>query len=422
MTIVTVRPNIPQLEFLKMRKKFRAFVGGFGTGKTAVGCMAQIGHFHEHPGVPQGYFAPTYPHIRDIFFPTIEEVAQWHGMRVKINESNKEVHFYRGRWYYGTTICRSMEHPESIIGFKIGRACVDEIDVLKEAKAQHAWRKIIARLRSMTTGLVNGIDVTTTPEGFKFTYKQFVESVRNQPSVAEFYGMVQASTYDNAANLPADYIPSLVASYPAHLILAYLDGKFTNLTTGTVYRSFDRARNLTRERIQPHEPLHIGMDFNVGKMSAIVHVIRRGRPYALDEITKRFDTPDMIGVIMQKFPQRNISVYPDASGASRKTVNASESDLSKLREAGFNVVVNPSNPAVRDRINAMNQAFERGYWINDETCPTYTESLEKQTYAENGEPDKTAGYDHTNDAAGYGIVKLFPISFNRILTTPIQGR
>jgi hypothetical protein len=27
------------------------------------------------PKINQGYFAPTYPQIRDIFYPTIEEVA-----------------------------------------------------------------------------------------------------------------------------------------------------------------------------------------------------------------------------------------------------------------------------------------------------------------------------------------------------------
>ena len=422
MTSLTVRPNVPQLKFLKMKKKFRAFVAGFGTGKTAVGCMSQIDHFHQHPGVPQGYFAPTYPHINDIFYPTIDEVAGWYGMRVKINKANKEVHFYRGRWYYGTTICRSMDNPESIIGFKVGRALVDEIDVMKEDKATRAWRKIIARLRVVKPGLLNGIDVTTTPEGFKFTYKQFVEQVMKKPATAQFYGMVQASTYDNEANLPEDYIDALLASYPEHLIRAYLRGEFTNLTSGTVYRSFSRSYNLTTERIRDGEPLHIGMDFNVGKMSAVVHVIRKGRPYALAEITKRLDTPDMIGAIKVMFPGRNISVYPDASGNSRKTNNASETDISLLKAAGFNVVVNPSNPAVKDRINAMNQCLERGYWINSETCPDYVESLEKQAYDDRGEPDKSSGYDHCNDAGGYFIVKVYPISFNRIITTRMEGR
>lgn len=76
-------------------------------------------------------------------------------------------------------------------------------------------------------GLRNGIDVTTTPEGFKFVYQQFVKAVRDKPELATLYGLIQASTFDNEANLPHDYIPSLMDSYPPELIKAYLRGKFT---------------------------------------------------------------------------------------------------------------------------------------------------------------------------------------------------
>lgn len=112
------------------------------------------------------------------FYPTVEEVAADWGLNVKINEGNKEVHFYYGRQYRGTTICRSMEKPQTIVGFKIGNALVDELDILPKEKARTAWRKIIARMRYKIDGLRNGIDVTTTPEGFKFVYEQFVKAVR----------------------------------------------------------------------------------------------------------------------------------------------------------------------------------------------------------------------------------------------------
>ncbi len=36
------------------------------------------------------------------------------------------------------------------------------------------------------------------------------------------------------------------------------------------------------------------MDFNVGKMAAVVHVKRLGLPHAVDEIVNGYDTPDMI--------------------------------------------------------------------------------------------------------------------------------
>lgn len=139
--------NLPQCEFLALPNKNRAFVGGFGSGKTYVGCMGTCAHHLVHPRVPTGYFAPTYPLIRDIFYPTIDEVAYEFGMRTEVRTSDKEVHFYSGRRYRGTTICRSMEKPETIIGFKVGHALVDELDTMPTEKALLAWRKILARLR-----------------------------------------------------------------------------------------------------------------------------------------------------------------------------------------------------------------------------------------------------------------------------------
>ena len=99
----------------------------------------------------RGYFAPTYPQNRDIFYPTIDEVAFDWGLRTKIHETNKEIHLFCGRQYRSTILCRSMEKPGEIVGFKIGKALIDELDVMKTEKAATAWRKIIARMSQPAT-------------------------------------------------------------------------------------------------------------------------------------------------------------------------------------------------------------------------------------------------------------------------------
>lgn len=413
----------PQGAFLQMPQKFRAYVGGFGSGKTWAGCGGLARHFYEHPGVAAGYFAPTYPQIRDIFYPTVEEsMADW-GLRSKVSEAAHEVNVYRGLRWLGVIKCRSMEDPNSIVGFKIGKALVDEIDVMNQDKALKAWRKIIARLRHKEKGLQNGIDVTTTPEGFRFVYNEFIKKPRGNPSLQGLYGIVQASTYDNEINLPDDYIPSLLQSYPPNLIDAYINGQFVNLQTGTVYQQFDRRLNDCKDMEQPGETLFIGMDFNVGKMAAITHVKRGGMPRAVDEIINAYDTPDMIKRIRERYwsfkdgnwdRNRQIRIYPDASGGSRRSVNASETDIALLKAAGFQVDAPDANPPVKDRINAMNGMFcnaigERHYLVNVDRCPTYADCLEQQPWAPNGEPDKTLGLDHPVDAGGYFIHRTYPI-------------
>ena len=414
--------NVPQARFLQMPNKFRAYVGGFGSGKTWAGSSAMGAHFWQCPRVNQGYFAPTYPHIRDIFYPTIEEVAHGLDLRVVIREGVHEVDFYNGRTYRGTTICRSMERPERIIGFKIGRAMIDEFDVLDPKKALAAWRKIIARLRWAGAG--NGADVTTTPEGFRTTHKLFVADVAEKPALAGNYGMIQASTRANARNLPPDYISTLLETYPAELIEAYIEGLFCNLTTGTIYRQYNRERCASSETIraatgdQPGEPLFIGMDFNVGKMAATIYVQRPNGWHAVAELHDLFDTPAMARTISERWrasgtpdERRRIVIYPDASGQdARSTNDASKSDVAILQGAGFEIRANASNPRVKDRILSVNKAFESGrLWVNTHLCPTVAKCLEQQAYDKDGEPDKKTGFDHQNDATGYPVIYEFPI-------------
>jgi len=282
-------------------------------------------------------------------------------------------------------------------------------------------------MRYKMDGLKNGIDVTTTPEGFKFVYQQFVKAVRENPELSKLYGLVQASTYDNAKNLPDDYISSLRSSYPPQLIEAYIRGQFTNLASGSVYPNFDRELNHTPERIKEGEALHIGMDFNVLNMTAAVSVIRDGMPLTLEELTKVRDTPAMARLLKTRYLDKKhaVVVYPDASGGNTSSKNASESDLSILKEAGFTISVNPSNPAVKDRVNAvnaitLNAVGERRWKINTDACPVLTESQEQQAYDNNGEPDKSTGHDHANDAVGYFLVRRWPIVKKTISATPFR--
>lgn len=316
-----------------------------------------------------------------------------------------------------------MDRPHTIVGFKIGHALIDEIDVMTMDKATVAWRKILARMRHKDAR--NTVDVTTTPEGFLFTYETFVKKPSENPEMSNRYALVQASTYDNAHNLPTDYIPSLVEAYPKELIEAYLNGQFVNMKSGTVYYAFDRNQHGSTEGIKKEEPLFIGMDFNVQKMAATVYVQRSSGWHAVSEIKDVFDTPAMIRILRDRWKDKghSIVIYPDASGGSRKSVDASVSDIALLRQAGFAVRLNPSNPAVKDRVMSVNKRFQDGkLWVNCSACPTVAACLEQQIYDNNGEPDKAGGKDHQNDATGYPIAYEFPILSRRTTTTGLKTR
>lgn len=391
-----------QRAFATCREPFPAFVGGFGSGKTAAAiarAMALKAHFRT---CDIAYYLPTYPLVEDIAFRRFPELCERKGWAYRLNKQSAYMEFPGA----GRIVFRTMEQPHRIVGYEVAHSVVDELDTLPTDKAREVWNKIIARNRQKC-GMPNTVAVATTPEGFRFVYERW------KKAPAPGYVLFHAKTEDNAANLPPDYIANLRASYPSNLLAAYLDGQFVNLASGTVYSEFDRALNASRETIRLDEPLHVGMDFNVGQMAAVVFVLRDGEPHAVEEATGLLDTPAMIAELKRRFPAHRLHIYPDASGQARKSNNASESDLSLLRAANFAVLANPSNPAVKDRVLSMNQMIhsdgKRRLKINIDGCPGFVEGLEKQAYAKTGEPDKTAGLDHVIDAGGYFICHKFPV-------------
>lgn len=364
--------------------------------------MALKAHFKQ---CDVAYYLPTFPLVEDIAFRRFPDLCERKGWAYRLNKASSFIEFPNA----GRIVFRTMERPERIVGYEVAHSILDELDTLPTDKAREVWNKVIARNRQkMPGGFPNTVAVATTPEGFRFVWERWVKNK------APGYELFRAKTMDNAANLPDGYIENLRNSYPTALLAAYLEGEFVNLTAGSVYAEFDRALNASTETVQPGEALHVGMDFNVSKGAAVIHVLRGDAPHAVAELTDVFDTPAMIALLKRDYAGHPIMVYPDASGGNRKSNNASESDLSLLRAAGFRVCVNAANPRVKDRVLSVNAMIHkdgaRRYRVNPETCPQLVESLEKQAYDKHGEPDKSGGLDHVIDAAGYMLVYRYPLT------------
>ena len=414
---IKITATQPQADFLALDCKFPAFVAGFGTGKSETMCnSALLDSLEGGSDSLIAMYEPTFDLVRLILAPRMEQkLIDW-GVRYKYNKSENIIYTANGQM--GDFVLRTLDNPARIVGYESFRAKIDELDTLKQDHATEAWIKIMARNRQSPSSYIrtsdkpmNTVSIFSTPEGFRFVYDRWVKN--RKPG----YEMVQASTMSNPF-LPDDYVQALRDSYPPQLIEAYLNGDFVNLTSGTVYPQFDRKLNHCDDEHDGAEPLHIGMDFNVGKMSAIAHIKKDGEPRAVAEILGAYDTPDMIKQIKRRFWKETsatefektceIYVYPDASGGSRKTVDAGTSDLALLSDAGFIVMSERKNPPVRDRINSVNAMFcnannERRYMVNTRACPLYTEAREQQVYNKQGEPDKAHDRDHPNDAADYFI-------------------
>jgi hypothetical protein len=395
-----------QKAFALSRQPFPAFVGGYGSGKSAAAIARAMFLKFAFREQSIAYYLPSFPLINDIAFQRFPELCELKGWPYKLNKSGGSpcIEFPGA----GRIVFRSMGNPESIVGYEVAHSILDELDTLPQNRASAVWNRVIARNRQALPGnFPNTVAVATTPEGFRFVYEKWAKNP------APGYVLFRAKTEDNAEHLPAGYIDNLRNTYPGPLLDAYLNGEFVNMTAGSVYPEFDRVQNASSETVRPGETLHVGMDFNVTKMAAVVHVLRGDDPHAVDELVDVFDTPAMIALLKSRFAGHSVLVYPDASGGSRRSVMASESDLSLLRSAGLRVCVNPANPAVKDRVLAVNALIHRDgarrYRVNPQGCPHLVESLEKQAYDKNGEPDKSAGFDHVLDGMGYFIAYRYPI-------------
>lgn len=395
-----------QMDFLESRSTTTGFVAGLGSGKSLVASLKVLLFKLEYPEIPAAYYLPTYPLVRDIAFDKFPKLCEQLGLKHKLNKTDKEILISDNGVDLGKIIFRTMSEPENIIGYEVGYSLIDETDILSIEKMTIAYENITARNRyKLPDGKDNIVDVVGTPEGYKWFYQNF----KAKPFVGST--LIKASTYSNLHNLPSDYIEKLSRIFPPNRLKAYLNGDFTNLSSGTVYEYFNRERHHTDEIIRPNEPLHIGQDFNVGGNVSTINVIRNNIPYLLDEVVSN-NTQETIIKLKKLFPGHNITIYPDASGYAQST-NADKSDIALLRDAGFNIDAPSKNGSVTTRVNTFNVLLsDNRFFINTNKCPKSTQSLEQQIWDKNGVPEKSKEHiggaiDDFNDAEGYFIVRMF---------------
>jgi hypothetical protein len=377
---------------------------GYGAGKTRALCAKAVMLAAANQGFIGAVMEPTGPLIRDIWQNDFDDFLEAYDIPYTFRASPLPEYTLHLPGGDTKILCRSFENWSRIIGLNLAWVLADEIDTVTPNIANKAFPKILGRLRS---GNVRQFAAASTPEGFRWMWNTFGSDDAQQRTDRK---LIKMRTADNP-HLPPDFIERLQANYDPQLLRAYLDGEFVNLTTGQVYDRFDRSKHITTNPPDTsREPLRVGVDFNVGNMSAVIAIRQGSTLLVIDEISGAHDTDALAQKIQRRYPQRQVYIYPDASGGNRST-NASQTDIQILESYGFSNQSTRSNPPVRDRVAAVQALLENGKGQVRLTiaagCRKVIECLELQSYNEKGDPDKDAGYDHMNDALGYVIWREF---------------
>jgi PBSX family phage terminase large subunit len=377
---------------------------GYGAGKTRALCAKAVHLAMANQGFIGVVMEPTGPLIRDIWMTDFDDFLEMYDIPYTFRASPLPEYTLHLPGGDTKILCRSFENWQRIIGINGAWILADEIDTVNPSIANKAFPKILGRLRS---GNVRQFAAASTPEGFRWMWQTFASE---DGKGREDRRLIRMRTQDNPY-LPPDFIERMQANYDPQLLRAYLDGEFVNLTTGQVYDRFDRAKHVAVQMPDiSREPLRIGVDFNIGNMSAVI-AVRVGKSlYVVDEISGAHDTDALAQKIKAHYPDHRIYVYPDASGGNRST-NATQTDIAILESYGMSNQSPKANPPVRDRVSAVQALLENGKGEVRlkiaASCVKTIECLELQSYTEKGDPDKDAGYDHMNDALGYLIWREF---------------
>lgn len=431
--------NIPllpwQKEFVRdAHSQELALIGGLGSGKTFSFCihaiyMAMINTNGTQKVTRGGLVEPTNHLVRTHLIPNLFNICdkmklpyEWHA-----SEQILDLKFIHGNFPIMLT---SGENYERLVGFNWAFFGAEELDTSPYHIAKMTWSKGSERVR---WGKYRQKFTTSTIEGEKFLQEYFHEKAK--PGQRVIHANTELAV-GMGTGIDQDYIDQCRSRMSPQEYTVRVQGNWGALSDDVVYPCFkntdDPEGNITSKTLKDFsqwEPLHLGMDFNVGRCSTIVHVIKEDKAYAVDELVTN-DNQETIAEIKRRYPNRQILCYPDTSGDNKNYVGY-ETAIAQLRAAGFTTKINSrkgttasddgkgSNPFVGDRIKAFNTMLlnakgERRYLVNKTTCPHLHKSLRAQKWISSKDetrkrPDKSNDVDHPVDAAGYFVYYNWPV-------------
>jgi len=388
------------------QERWRVLIAGRRFGKTHL-AIRELCRFASECDRLCWYVAPSYRMARQIVWRPLRqrlEALRWIG---RSHETEMSIDLVNG----SRIQLKGSDNEDSLRGVGLDFAVLDEFADI----ASTAWYEVLRPTLSDRQGSALFIG---TPKGMgNWSYDIYSHAAR-----AADWSRFQYTTLDGG-NVPAEEIESARQDLDERTFRQEYLATFES-HSGKIYYNFDSEHNTVDTPEITATELHIGMDFNIDPMTAVV-AVRAGEVLTVVDEIRIFgsNTDEMADEIQSRYPGRRIAIYPDPAGHQRKTSAGGATDITLLRNRGFRVVAARSHTQVRDRINAVNArlctaAGLRRLFVS-RTAKYCITALERQTYKPGTtQPDKDRGFDHTNDALGYMVDAIFPVRTDTAVTPP----
>lgn len=426
----------PQSTIALSKKRFRLVVAGRRFGKSFLSFEEMFKRAISKEATERGgyniwYVANTSDNARRIMWQkylTSESYVPKSYIQYK-NEQRMEMVFKNG----SRISVFSGEEPDSLRGSSIDFLVMDECAFVKE----QAWLTLYPAL---TDKYCNGEALLiSSPDGYNWFYRLYAQHLNEK----ETDDMGNPSKWDvfkyttaEGGNVSKEEIEEAKKNMSLKMFKKEYMASFETMAD-RIYENFDEDLNNGDEFYDDSwgtGDIHIGMDFNVRPMTAAISVIERDNVkgdciYFFDEIvTEGFsNTQQMCEKIKRKYPRATVFVYPDPTGKKHQSsAPVGTTDFTILKDNGF-IVCTPYAPyPSKDKWNSANTAFlnaknERHVYICKKRCPHLVDSLNGFVFKENGEPDKSTGFDHITDAMAYEIAYKLPLIKSRLYRTKMYG-
>jgi hypothetical protein len=388
-----------QKEVFTSEARFRVLITGRRFGKTFL-ALNELAKFSRYPKKKVWYIAPTFRMCKDIMLDPLVEKMTKHKWISKVNYSDLTITLKNKSLIQ----LRSSDNFNSLRGVGLDFICIDEFSDVDE----RAWFEVLRPTLSDKSREGSALFLGT-PRGFGNWSFNLYKRQDNDKNWKSFQfttldgGQVSQSEIDQAKNDLDDrtFRQEYMASFEKY--------------SGQIYYNFDREQNIIEKYTPTTNSIHIGIDFNIDPVSAVISEVQQDDLYVYDEIViYSSNTDELVEEINNRYSGKHIFVYPDPASKQRKTSAGGRTDLSILKNAGYNVRVRNAHPLIRDRINAVNTKLKNAKGVRTlfiaNNCKNVIKSIERQIYKEGTSlPDKENNYDHMNDALGYLVEFLYPI-------------